>query len=78
MAKVIAYKCISDCTLDYTNFEDGEIIEIPDDDFPNDWKGTDFFDNHPYEFEKVYDGYCKNGVDCSCSMDSHKTCFVPN
>lgn len=53
---VIAYRCIEDCTLDYTNFDDGEIIEIPGgDEVPNNWKGTDFFDNHPYEFEKVYE-----------------------
>lgn len=23
-------------------------------------------------------GYCRNGVDCACTLDSHKTCFVPD
>lgn len=51
---VIGYRCIADCTLDYTNFEYGEEIMIADHEDDSDWKGTDFYDHHPYEFEKIY------------------------
>lgn len=54
METQIAYRCVADCTLESTNFEYDEIIEIPRQDVPNNWLGTEFFDNHPYEFEKVF------------------------
>ena len=53
---IIGYRCISDCTLEYNNYEEGEVIEIPDPEDADDgkWPGTEFFDNHPYEFEPIY------------------------
>lgn len=57
MKKIIGYRCIADCTLEYTNFEEGEEIIIPnfaDECVPSNWLGTDFFSNHPHEFEPMY------------------------
>lgn len=53
--RIIGYRCIADCTLEYTNYEFGEEIMIPSsEEVPNNWPGTDFFDNHPHEFEPIY------------------------
>lgn len=49
----VGYRCISDCVLDSTRFDDGEEIIISNNCTDSDWKGTDFFDNHPYEFEPI-------------------------
>jgi len=54
----VAYRCIDECRLDGTNFDYDEIIEIPVENVPNDWKGTEFYDHHPYEFERVYADQC--------------------
>lgn len=51
--QIIGYRCISDCTLNYTNFEDGEEIIIPNRCEDSNWVGTDFFDNHPFEFDII-------------------------
>jgi hypothetical protein len=48
------FKVLEDCTLDYTNFEQGEIIEIPVDDCPHDWKGIEWFEKYPFIFEPIY------------------------
>lgn len=54
ITQIIGYRCIADCQLDYTNFQDGDEIIISNNCQDHDWKGTDFFDRHPYEFEKIY------------------------
>lgn len=51
---IIAFEVQEDCTLDYTNFEGGETIEIPLDDCPNDWKGIEWFEKYPQIFKPVY------------------------
>lgn len=54
--RLIKYIVQEDCTLDYTNFEAGEEIEIPDGDYcPNDWKGIEWFAQYPQIFEPVYE-----------------------
>jgi len=53
--KVTGYTVAENCTLDYTNFEAGDIIEIPIDDCPHDWKGIEWFENYPQIFIPIYD-----------------------
>jgi hypothetical protein len=52
---IIGYRCIADCTLEYTNFEMEEEIIIEDHCEDTDWKGVLFYENHPYEFEPIYE-----------------------
>lgn len=54
MKKIIGYTVTEDCTLDYTNFEAGEEIMISEDECPNNWKGTEWFDHYPQIFEPIY------------------------
>lgn len=47
------YRVNQDCTLDYTNFEQGEEIIIADHCEDNDWKGTEWYDSFPQIFEPI-------------------------
>lgn len=51
--RLIKYIVTEDCTLDYTNFEAGEEIEIPEEP-DNNWKGVEWFDKYPQIFEPFY------------------------
>ncbi len=51
--QIIGYRVLVDCTLDYTNFEEGDEIIIPELGENHNWKGTDFFDTHPSIFEPI-------------------------
>lgn len=52
--KHIGYAVLADCTLDYTDFEEGqEIIFAGLND--NEWKGTGFFDTYPNIFKPIYE-----------------------
>lgn len=53
--KIIGYRVLEDCTLDFTNFDEDQEIIISQQENRNDWKGTDFFDKHPYEFAPIFE-----------------------
>lgn len=52
--RIIGYKVLENCTLEYTNFEAGDKINIERECENSDWLGTDFYDALPQIFQPIY------------------------